>query len=143
MKTFELMLNKVKGLNPNPTGSYKQQLNVIDEYCHTFWKTRSLSKCWNHSIKQTTVLVFNRVWMLEIIRIGWWRLWAYAKIVFRLSKTLFNRLKSMGKYRIPINTNTLCKRVQRFSQDICSYTRKGRQKLIKSLKDNVTNGIQK
>lgn len=93
----------------------------------------------------------------------------FTEIAFRLSKTLFNRLKSIGKYKIPTNTNALYKRTHRnnyrtfeiagnhlypltdiqtrfpqsFSQDICNYTRKGRQKLIKSLKGNIANEMQK
>lgn len=83
---------------------------------------------------------------------------------------MFNGLKSIGKYKIPTNANALYKRTHRnnyrtfeiagnyiypladiqtrfppqsFSQDICNYTRKGRQKLIKSLKGNIANEIQK
>ncbi|MDG0933660.1 group II intron reverse transcriptase/maturase, partial [Bacillus paranthracis] len=93
----------------------------------------------------------------------------FAEIAFRLSKTLFNRLKSIGKYEIPINANRLYKRLHRnnyrtfeiagnhvypladiqtrfpqsFSQDMCNYTREGRQKLIASLKGNIANEIQK
>ncbi|RAN86137.1 group II intron reverse transcriptase/maturase, partial [Bacillus sp. SRB_28] len=93
----------------------------------------------------------------------------FAEIAFRLSKTLFNRLKSIGKYKIPTNANILYKKLHRnnfrtfeiagnhvypladiqtrfpqnFSQDICNYTRKGRQKLIKSLKGNIVNEMQK
>ncbi|SEG86900.1 hypothetical protein SAMN04487919_14919 [Bacillus sp. ok061] len=93
----------------------------------------------------------------------------FAEIAFRLSKTLFNRLKSIGKYEIPINANRLYKRLHRnnyrtfeiagnhvypladiqtrfpqsFSQDMCNYTREGRQKLIESLKGNIANEIQK
>ncbi|MDM5186193.1 group II intron reverse transcriptase/maturase [Bacillus sp. DX4.1] len=93
----------------------------------------------------------------------------FAEIAFRLSKTLFNRLKSIGKYKIPTNANILYKKLHRnnfrtfevagnhvypladiqtrfpqnFSQDICNYTEKGRQKLIKSLKGNIANEIQK
>lgn len=93
----------------------------------------------------------------------------FVEIAFRLSKTLFNRLKSIGKYEIPINANTLYKKLHRnnyrtfevagnhvypladiqtrypqsFSQDICNYTREGRQKLIESLKGNIANEMQK
>lgn len=93
----------------------------------------------------------------------------FAEIAFRLSKTLFNRLKSIGKYKIPTNANALYKRTHRnnyrtfeiagnhvypladiqtrfpqsFSQDICNYTIKGRQKFIKSLKGNIANEMQK
>ncbi|OFD70375.1 group II intron reverse transcriptase/maturase [Bacillus mycoides] len=93
----------------------------------------------------------------------------FAEIAFRLSKTLFNRLKSIGKYKIPTNANILYKKLHRnnfrtfeiagnhvypladiqtrfpqsFSQDICNYTRQGRQKLIKSLKGNIANEMQK
>lgn len=85
----------------------------------------------------------------------------FAEIAFRLSKTLFNRLKSIGKYKIPTNVNVLYKRTHRnnyrtfeiadiqtrfpqsFSQDICNYTKQGRQKLIKSLKGNIVNEMQK
>lgn len=93
----------------------------------------------------------------------------FAEIAFRLSKTLFNRLKSIGKYEIPINANRLYKRLHRnnyrtfeiagnhvypladiqtrfpqsFSQGMCNYTREGRQKLIESLKGNIANEIQK
>ncbi|MEB4819762.1 group II intron reverse transcriptase/maturase [Bacillus thuringiensis] len=93
----------------------------------------------------------------------------FAEIAFRLSKTLFNRLKSIGKYEIPINANRLYKRLHRnnyrtfeiagnhvypladiqtrfpqsFSQGMCHYTREGRQKLIESLKGNIANEIQK
>ncbi|MED3101587.1 group II intron reverse transcriptase/maturase, partial [Bacillus thuringiensis] len=93
----------------------------------------------------------------------------FIEIAFRLSKTLFNRLKSIGKYKIPTNAKALYKRTHRnnyrtfeitgnhvypladiqtrfpqsFSQDICNYTIKGRQKLIKSLKGNIANEMQK
>ncbi|PHA19894.1 group II intron reverse transcriptase/maturase [Bacillus wiedmannii] len=93
----------------------------------------------------------------------------FTEIAFRLSKTLFNRLKSIGKYKIPTNANALYKRTHRnnyrtfeiagnhvypladiqtrfpqsFSQDICNYTTKGRQKLIKNLKGNIANEMQK
>ncbi|KAA1803772.1 Group II intron-encoded protein LtrA [Bacillus cereus] len=93
----------------------------------------------------------------------------FVEIAFRLSKTLFNRLKSIGKYGIPINANKIYKRLhknnyrtfevagnhvypladiqtrypQGFSQDISNYTREGRQKLIASLKGNIANEMQK
>lgn len=37
----------------------------------------------------------------------------FVEIAFRLSKTLFNRLKSIGKYKIPTNANALYKRTHR------------------------------
>lgn len=42
------MLNKIKEFNPNPTGSYKRQLDVIDEYCYTI--TERQDRCPNAGI---------------------------------------------------------------------------------------------
>lgn len=42
------MLNKIKEFNPNPTGSYKRQLDVIDQYCYTI--TERQDRCPNAGI---------------------------------------------------------------------------------------------
>lgn len=42
------MLNKIKEFNPNPTGSYKRQLDVIEDYCYTI--TERQDRCPNAGI---------------------------------------------------------------------------------------------
>nr|WP_064199128.1 DNA (cytosine-5-)-methyltransferase [Brevibacillus brevis] len=46
--TIPSMLNKIKEFNPKPTGSYKRQLDVIDEYCYTI--TERQDRCPNAGI---------------------------------------------------------------------------------------------
>ncbi|SHJ64786.1 DNA (cytosine-5)-methyltransferase 1 [Clostridium amylolyticum] len=46
--TIPSMLNKIKEFNPNPTGSYKRQLDVIDGYCYTI--TERQDRCPNAGI---------------------------------------------------------------------------------------------
>lgn len=93
----------------------------------------------------------------------------FVKIAYQISKTLFNRLKSVGKHEIPIKPNeaykrfnknnfkthkvenlylypiadTQTKNVMNFSQDICNYTKQGRELIYKKLKPNVTAEINR
>lgn len=93
----------------------------------------------------------------------------FAKIAYRLSRALHNRLKSIGKYRIPIAPSVTYKRFHKnnfktyeiagihlfpladiqtrnnmnFSQDICSYTKEGRLNLHKKLKADISIEINK
>lgn len=46
--TVPSMLNKIKEFNPVPTGSYKRQLDVIDDYCYTI--TERQDRCPNAGI---------------------------------------------------------------------------------------------
>lgn len=46
--TIPSMLNKIKEFNPKPNGSYKRQLDVIDEYCYTI--TERQDRCPNAGI---------------------------------------------------------------------------------------------
>lgn len=46
--TIPSMLNKIKEFNPNPSGSYKRQLDVIDNYCYTI--TERQDRCPNAGI---------------------------------------------------------------------------------------------
>ena len=93
----------------------------------------------------------------------------FATIAYRISKTLYNRLKSIGKWGIPINSSATYKRFYRnqfktfkvagihlfpiadvqtknlmnFSQDICNYTVEGRKKIYERLKPDISHEIQK
>ena len=90
-------------------------------------------------------------------------------IAYRLSKTLHNRLKSIGKYGIPIKPSETYKRLHKnnfktfeikgiplfpladiqtknamnFSQDICDYTIVGRLKIHQKLKTDIAVEINK
>lgn len=46
--TIPSMLNKIKEFNPNPSGNYKRQLDVIDDYCYTI--TERQDRCPNAGI---------------------------------------------------------------------------------------------
>lgn len=46
--TIPSMLNKIKEFNPRPTGTYKRQLDVIDDYCYTI--TERQDRCPNAGI---------------------------------------------------------------------------------------------
>ncbi|MFC8686035.1 DNA cytosine methyltransferase [Brevibacillus porteri] len=46
--TVPSMLSKIKEFNPKPTGSYKRQLDVIEEYCYTI--TERQDRCPNAGI---------------------------------------------------------------------------------------------
>lgn len=46
--TIPSMLNKIKEFNPNPSGSYKRQLDVIGDYCYTI--TERQDRCPNAGI---------------------------------------------------------------------------------------------
>ncbi|WP_078414826.1 group II intron reverse transcriptase/maturase [Priestia abyssalis] len=93
----------------------------------------------------------------------------FTDIAYRLSKTLHNRLKSIGKYGIPIKPSETYKRLHKnnfktfeisgihlfpladietrnainFSQDICDYTKEGRLKLHQKLKVEIAVEINK
>ncbi|QXM05943.1 group II intron reverse transcriptase/maturase [Crassaminicella indica] len=93
----------------------------------------------------------------------------FSKIAYQISKTLFNRLKSIGKCEIPIKPNETYKKfnknnfkthkvaglylhpiadiqtknVMNFSQNICNYTSQGRELIYKKLKPNVSTEIQR
>lgn len=93
----------------------------------------------------------------------------FHKIAYQLSKTLYNRLKSVGKYEIPIKPNETYKKfnknnyrtfkvanlyihpivdiqtknVMNFSQDICNYTEQGRETIYNKLKPDVTTEINR
>lgn len=93
----------------------------------------------------------------------------FSEIAYRLSRTLYNRLKSIGKYGIPIKPSETYKRFNKnnyktfeiegihlfpladiktvnsrnFSQDLCNYTKEGRLQLYKQLKSDVAIEINK
>ncbi len=93
----------------------------------------------------------------------------FPKIAYQISKTLYNRLKSVGKYEVPIKPNeaykkfnknnsktfkvanlylypiadTQTKNVTNFTQGICNYTEQGREMRYKKLKPDVTNEINR
>lgn len=93
----------------------------------------------------------------------------FSEIAYRLSRTLYNRLKSIGKYGIPIKPSETYKRFNKnnfktfeiegihlfpladiktvnsrnFNQDLCNYTKEGRLQLHKQLKSNVVIEINK
>lgn len=93
----------------------------------------------------------------------------FPKIAYQISKTLYNRLKSVGKYEIPIKPNeaykkfnknnsktfkvanlylypiadTQTKNVTNFTQEICNYTEQGREMRYKKLKPDVTSEINR
>lgn len=93
----------------------------------------------------------------------------FSKIAYQISKTLYNRLKSVGKYEIPIKPNEnyrsfnknnfrtykvaglylhliadiQTKNNMNFSQDICNYTEHGRDMIYKKLKPEITTEINK
>lgn len=93
----------------------------------------------------------------------------FAKIDHRLFRTMHNRLKSIGKYGIPIKPSKTYKRIHKnkyktyeiagihiyplkdiqtkntmnFSQDICNYTKEGRKKLHKNLKADIATETHK
>jgi RNA-directed DNA polymerase len=93
----------------------------------------------------------------------------FGKITYRLIKTLYNRLKSIGKYGKPIKPSVTYKRLHKnnfktykiaglylfplgdiqtsnamnFSQNICNYTKEGRIKLHKNLRADVAIEISK
>ncbi|WP_285397774.1 group II intron reverse transcriptase/maturase [Lysinibacillus sp. fls2-241-R2A-57] len=93
----------------------------------------------------------------------------FSEIAYRLSRTLYNRLKSIGKYGIPIKPSETYKRFNKnnyktfeiegihlfpladiktvnsrnFSQDLCNYTKEGRLQLHKQLKSDVAIEINK
>jgi RNA-directed DNA polymerase len=93
----------------------------------------------------------------------------FGKIAYLLSKTLHNRLKSIGKYGIPIKPSETYKRLHKnnfrtykiaglylfpladsqtsnamnFSQEICNYTKQGRLKLHQNLKVDIAIEINK
>ncbi|MGE7091832.1 group II intron reverse transcriptase/maturase [Lysinibacillus sp. NPDC048646] len=93
----------------------------------------------------------------------------FSKIAYRLSRTLYNRLKSIGKYGIPIKPSETYKRFNKnnfrtfeiggthlfpladiktvnsrnFSQDLCNYTKEGRLKLHKQLKNYIAIEINR
>src|SRR5690606_4373729 len=46
--TIPSMLNKIKEFNPKPIGSYKRQLDVIEDYCYTI--TERQDRCPNAGI---------------------------------------------------------------------------------------------
>lgn len=92
----------------------------------------------------------------------------FSKLAYRLSRTLYNRLKSIGKYEIPKNPNELYKKLHKnnlktfkvdgiylfpiadiqvtnamnFSQGICDFTQEGRL-LHSQINKNVTYEITK
>lgn len=91
----------------------------------------------------------------------------FSKIAYQISKTLFNRLKSIGKYEIPIKPNETYKKfnknkyrtykvcdlylypladiqtknIMNFSQNVCNYTVEGREHT--KLKVDITTEINK
>lgn len=93
----------------------------------------------------------------------------FGKIAYRLLKTMYNRLKPIGKYGKPINPSETYKRLHKnnfrtykiagaylfplgdiqttnamnFSQDICNYTKEGRFKLYQNLRADVAIEINK
>jgi len=92
----------------------------------------------------------------------------FVEIAYRLSKSLYNRLKSIGKYKIPIKpsptyqkfykgykTFNICgvdlfpirgiktSHARNFSQEICNYTENGRGKIHRGLAHLGTSEISK
>jgi RNA-directed DNA polymerase len=93
----------------------------------------------------------------------------FGKITYRLLKTMYNRLKPIGKYGKPIKPSETYKRLHKnnfrtykiagahlfplgdiqtsnamnFSQDICNFTKEGRLKLHQNLKVDVAIEINK
>jgi RNA-directed DNA polymerase len=93
----------------------------------------------------------------------------FGKIAYRLMKTMYNRLKSIGKYGKPINPSETYKRLHKnnfktykiaglhlfllgdtqtsnamnFSQDICDYTKEGRLKLHQNIRADIAIEINK
>jgi RNA-directed DNA polymerase len=93
----------------------------------------------------------------------------FTQIAYRLSRALHNRLKSIGKYGIPVAPSVTYKRLHKnnfktyaiagihlfpladiqtknsmnFSQDICNYTKEGRLNLHKKLKADISTEINK
>ena len=93
----------------------------------------------------------------------------FGKIAYRLSKTMYNRLKPIGKYGKPIKPSETYKRLHKnnfrtykiagaylfplgdiqtrnamnFSQDICNYTKEGRLKLHQNLRADIAIEINK
>jgi group II intron reverse transcriptase/maturase len=93
----------------------------------------------------------------------------FVKIAYQISKTLYNRLKSVGKYEIPIKPNETYKKfnknksktfkvcdlylhpvtdvqtknVMNFTQGICNYTKEGRDKIHTKLNVDITIEIHK
>lgn len=93
----------------------------------------------------------------------------FGTITHRLLKTMYNRLKPIGKYGKPINPSETYKRIHKnnfrtykiagvylfplgdtqttnamnFSQDICNYTKEGRLKLHQNLGTDVAIEIRK
>lgn len=93
----------------------------------------------------------------------------FKEIAYKISKTLFNRLKTIGKYKIPINPNKTYRKFNKnkyrtfkiaglylfpiadiqttnalnFSQDICNYTIQGRELIHKKLKPDIIIEINK
>lgn len=92
----------------------------------------------------------------------------FSKIAYQISKTLYNRLKSIGKYEIPINpsaiylkfnknkyrtfkicgsylhtiADTQTKNAMNFSQNICNYTVEGRSIIHEKLQVDIATTIQ-
>lgn len=92
----------------------------------------------------------------------------FNEIAYRISRTLYNRLKSVGKYGMPINPSNTYKLHHKnkiktykilgtylhhiadvqtvnnmsFSQNLCDYTKEGRQKHT-SLKRSITSELRK
>ncbi|MDF2789911.1 MAG: putative intron 2 protein [Neobacillus sp.] len=93
----------------------------------------------------------------------------FGKIAYHLMKTMYNRLKSIGKYGKPINPSETYKRLHKnnfktykiaglhlfllgdtqtsnamnFSQDLCDYTKEGRLKLHQNLRADIAIEINK
>ena len=93
----------------------------------------------------------------------------FVKIAHQISRTLYNRLKTVGKYEIPFKpdetylifnknnykTFKVCdiylhpimdiqtKNVMNFKQDICNYTKDGRLKIHTELKADITIELHK
>ncbi|MGE6963896.1 hypothetical protein ACQKIW_29260 [Bacillus thuringiensis] len=93
----------------------------------------------------------------------------FKKLAFRLSRTLYNRLKRIGKYGIPkkpsetytkLHKNNFktfeidkahlfpiadiqTENLMNFSQDTCNYTVKGREKITKILEGSIKAQINK
>lgn len=93
----------------------------------------------------------------------------FHEIAYRLAQTFRNRLKSVGKYGPPTKANATYKRLHKnnyktyniagaylypisdvqtkndmcFSQDICFYTEKGREKIYNQLAPNILTEISK
>jgi RNA-directed DNA polymerase len=93
----------------------------------------------------------------------------FGKIAYHLTKTMHNRLKSIGKYGIPIKPSETYKRLHKnkfktykiagvylfplgdiqtknamnFSQDICNYSKEGRLKLHQNLRADIATEINK